>query len=84
MTLADLRLGRVDSDGRLLVQRGDRPQVFRLSAASAAGLPVSESAYLEYFEVDVSTDGSGEVAEGEGGSEPIDVDPLDGLDLGEG
>ena len=84
VTLADLRLGRVDSDGRLLVQRGDRPQVFRLSAASAAGLPVSESAYLEYFEVDVSTDGSGEVAEGEGGSEPIDVDPLDGLDLGEG
>lgn len=84
VTLADLRFGRIDSGGRLLVQRGDRPQVFRLSAASAAGLPVSESAYLEYFEVDVSTDGADEVAEGEDASEPLDVDPLDGLDLGEG
>jgi hypothetical protein len=39
---------------------------------------------LEYFEVDVSTDGADEVAEGEDASEPLDVDPLDGLDLGEG
>jgi hypothetical protein len=84
VTLADLRLGRIDSGGRLLVQRGDRPQVFQLSAASAAGLPISEAAYLEYFEVAVSTDGADKLMEDEDASEPLDVDSLDGLDLGEG
>ena len=86
-TLADLRFGRMDSRGRVLVQRGDRPQVFRLSASAAASLPISEEAYLERFEVEEPAEGAdGEEAEGDPGDsldELLEVDPLEGLDLGE-
>jgi hypothetical protein len=93
-TLADLLIGRLDTDRGVFAQRADVPTIFLLPAAVVADLPISAERYRSDFAMAPVSEGEGEglgVDEGEGESPGVDeglesdpapaADPLEGVGL---